>query len=451
MSVVNNKLFTPIKYGAVEVQNRVVMAPLTRIRADDDLAPTENHVKYYSERADGNLIISEATVISEQSIASNQIPGCFNELQAKAWKKVTDAVHAKGAKMSIQAWHQGRAAHKSYTEHPLAKAVNAQVCESSCEIAVPQPYTAPHCITGEIMPHETPKMMTVEDIKRYQQQLLTTADLAFNVAGFDLYELHGAHGYLIDQFLNDGTNTRNDQYGGSFENRFRMLGEALELLCAKYPGKIAIRISPHDGTGYHAVTDTNSIELYNYVYTRLGEYDLAYVLCTEPRWNFQYTGNPEHDQFYNLPLFSAQFTDKLKAVNANIPVIGCGGFTAESALKVMEMETPPYDAIGFGRWYISTPDMVFRLKHSLPWTRYNRQTFYVFPPFNKETINVGYNDYPSFAQQAQKVLGEDVDISEVVKDKESIDKVVAAYKDELYALIPLDVIGTTKSQSESKD
>lgn len=170
-------------------------------------------MKHYSDRADDNLIISEATVISQQSIASKHIPGCFNKDQALAWKKVTDAVHANGAKMSIQAWYQGRVAHKSFTEHLLAKEVNAEVCESSCEIAMPAPHSPAHFSTGELVPDETPKMMTVEDITRYQDQLLTAADLAFNVAGFDIFGLHGAHGYLLDQFLNEGANTWTYQYG----------------------------------------------------------------------------------------------------------------------------------------------------------------------------------------------------------------------------------------------
>lgn len=441
-----NKLWTPIQYGAVEAQNRVVLAPLTRFRADTDLAPTDLHVKYYSDRADGNLLITEATVISQQSISSKHIPGCFNELQAKAWRKVTDAVHAKGAKMSLQAWHQGRVAPKSFTDHPLAKEVNAQVGESSSEIAISGYYAAPHYLTDETTPPEGARIMTVDDIKRFQQQLLDAADLAFNIAGFDLFELHGAHGYLLDQFLNEGSNTRTDQYGGSFENRFRLIAECLELLCAKYPGRIAIRISPHNGAGFYDVTDSNSIELYNYAYERLGEYDLAYVLCTEPRWNFGYTGNPENDEFYNLPLFSAQFTAKLKKINPKTAIIGCGGFTAESALKVMELGLG-YDAIGFGRWYISTPDLVFRLKHGLPWTRYNRNTFDQRPPFTQD-FALGYNDYLSFKEQAQKALGDDIDIDQVIQDEALIAKIVEAHKDELYALIPVDVIGTSKSTQD---
>jgi N-ethylmaleimide reductase len=446
----SNPIFTPIKYGAALAKNRIVLAPLTRIRADTNLCPTELHQEYYAQRADDNLLITEATVIAPQSIASHHIPACFNEQQAKAWKKVTDAVHAKGAIISLQAWHQGRASHRSYTNHPLAKAANAEVGESSCEIALSPWYQEPNCDTLERVPHQQPKMMTIDDIERFKQQHVDASDLALNVAGFDLYELHGAHGYLFDQFLNSNSNTRTDKYGGSLENRFRLLGEVLDILTAQHPQRIAVRISPYDnGTGgYHDMNDEDPETLYKYVYERLSDYDLAYVLNTEPRWDFKYQGNPENDTSASWPLVAAKFCEIFRKKNKTTKLIGCGGFTPESALGVMSMpeEKRPYDAIGFGRWYISNPDMVYRLKKNLPLTRYNRSTFYTAPPFDEEQIfPVGYTDYPSFAEVAKKEFGADVNVDEVALDQGKVAQIVQKYKDQTYALIPTDVIGTSKS------
>jgi N-ethylmaleimide reductase len=448
----SNPIFTPIQYGAATAKNRVVLAPLTRVRADKDLRPTDLHVEYYSQRADAGLLITEATVISPQSIASHHIPACFNEQQALAWKRVTDAVHAKGAIISLQAWHQGRAAHRSYTNHPLAKEANAEVGESSSEIALSEYYQEPDCDTLERSPHQKPKIMTIDDIERFKQQQLDAANLALNVAGFDLYELHGAHGYLFDQFLNSNSNTRTDQYGGSFENRFRLLGEVLDLLTAKYPNRIAVRISPYNKgtTGYHDMNDEDPEALYKYVYERLSEYNLAYVLNTEPRWDFQYQGNPENDTSASWPLTSSKYCEIFRNNNKTTKLIGCGGFTPQSALGVMDMpeDKRPYDAIGFGRWFIANSDLVFRLRHNLPLNRYYRPTFYVTPPFDEAIkFTTGYTDYPTFSQLAKSEFGDGIEVEQIAQDDEKIAHLVKKHQDDLYALIPTDIIGNSKSSS----
>ena len=325
--------------------------------------------------------------------------------------------------------------------------MNAQVSESSSEIAVPG-YTETDYNTLERTPLPAPKMMTIEDIERFKQQILTAADLALNVAGFDFFELHGAHGYLLDQFLNAGTNTRTDQYGGSYENRFRLIAELLELLIPKYPGRIAIRISPHSGTGFFDANDPKPLELYTEVYRRLAKYDLAYLLCTEPRWNPAHQGNPETDPFWNLPMFSAQFTKVFRETNKTTVIIGAGGFTADNSFETMKIENDrPYDAVGYGRFYISNPDIVFRLKHYLPFNRYNRSSFYTVAPFGGD-FNAGYTDYPTFEQIVKAKLGPDADLAEVIANPDTIAKLIELTKDDLYPLIPLDIIGKTRSTAE---
>jgi 2,4-dienoyl-CoA reductase-like NADH-dependent reductase (Old Yellow Enzyme family) len=293
---------------------------------------------------------------------------------------------------------------------------------------------------------------------------MQSAHLALEVAGFDLFELHGAHGYLLDQSFNQGTNEMAEKgvgdakkYGGSLENRFRLTEGALTRLCAKYPNRIAIRISPHSGMGFHAVHDPNPEELYQYVYQRLAEYPLAYILSTENRWDFKYQGNPEEDEAYNLPMQSARFSKPFKQKSKfDTKIIGCGGFTALSGEKALNLVDSPYDAIGYGRWYISNPDLVDRIQHGLPFNRYNRNTFYNSPPglsnWKDQTpaqLNVGYNDYPTFGMMVEESFGKGVSVEDVMRDEGKMKKMVEDRKNDKIALIPLDIIGVSKSSKET--
>lgn len=191
--------FKPLKMGDFQLEHRIILAPLTRIRANSNLEPTDLHIEYYTSRATpGGYLISEATVLCPQSITSNHIPAIFNESQAKAWKKVVDAVHAKGGLFSCQLWHQGRGAHESFTQHPLAIAANATVGESASSVKSEGQTVA---FNGEMADYTPPKAMTSEDIERLKEQYIDAAHFALEVAGFDTIELHAAHGYLLSYVL----------------------------------------------------------------------------------------------------------------------------------------------------------------------------------------------------------------------------------------------------------
>lgn len=285
----------------MSLKHRIVLAPLTRIRADANLCPTDLHVEYYSQRAtDGGLLISEATYICPETIASRHIPGIWTPEQVSAWKKVTDAVHAKGGKISCQLWHVGRVAHSSYSEHPFAKDGGHVVCESAGEVLLEEP---DFDFNGQMTMRTPPKMMTLEDIDRLKKQYIHAAKCAMD-AGFDSVELHGAHGYLIDQFMNDGSNNkRTDQYGGSIENRIRLLVEVLQLLIDTIGNdRVAVRLSPHTNTNsFFGNTDSNPDALYSAAIKAISPFKLSYLLLTEPRWDYMYSGDASKDPMLYSP------------------------------------------------------------------------------------------------------------------------------------------------------
>jgi N-ethylmaleimide reductase len=451
-----NPLFTPVKAGPFNLKHRLVLAPLTRIRSDEDLCPTDLHVQYYKERAtEGGLLITEATVMCPQSIASRHVPAIFNDKQALAWKRVFDAVHAIGGIISLQGWHQGRVAHSSYTEHPLAIEAGAITCEAPSPVC----FEANSVGFGKVMvPNETPREMTIDDIERLKLQYIESARLAFEVAGADIYELHGAHGYLFDSFFNNGVNKRTDKYGGSLENRFRFFEEVFNLLNDKYPGRIAVRISPHDNKyTYMGTTDSDPKELYSYIFSRLSTFNLAYILVTEPRWNKQWVELPENDTMLQLPLQSAALLPHFRNNNPgkNTFVIGAGGFSPTSAFETMDLKSKPYDGIAFGRFFISNPDLHFRLANNLPLNRYNRDSFYTAPPFDQSSFNKGYTDYPTFEQVIKSKYGDDSKVEDfIISDQEGADKkakllaLIELTKDDPYPLVSIEVIGKSSSTDQ---
>ncbi len=433
----------PWKVGANTLDHRIVLAPLTRIRANTDLCVTDLHVEYYGQRASkGGLLISEATVMCEQSIASNHIPGIFTEEQAKAWKKVTDAVHAKGGFISCQLWHQGRVAHRSYSNHPLAVAAGATVCESAGDVGLTYSDLAQD---NTMQPHVAPHKMTLDDIARLKQQYVRAAKLAIDVAGFDYIELHGAHGYLLDQFHNSGTNNRTDQYGGSIANRIRLTVEVLRLMKETVgEDKLAIRISPHTNTnGFFMASDEDPDALYKALYEAFNEFKLAYLLVTEPRWERSYTGDCATDPMYLAPAINL---DKFKGLYKNGPIIGAGGYTPVSAKN--NMNNPEgYDAIGFGRFFISNPDIVERVRLDLPLNRYDRSTFYINgAEFDKTDLSRGYTDYPTFEQTLAAVSS--YTLEEVRADPAKMKEVVEKSQSLPYPLAEIQQIGVTTNSSQ---
>ncbi|KAI0916451.1 hypothetical protein AcV5_002945 [Taiwanofungus camphoratus] len=356
------KLFQPIQVGNVTLGHRVVLAPLTRFRANKDHVHGDLAVEYYAQRASspGTLLITEATFIAPQAGGYDYVPGLWNEEQVAAWKRVTDAVHAKGSYIYCQLWALGRAS------DPKVLKREGYPFVSSSDVPLPG--------------SPAPRPLTVPEIKEYVQWYTTASENAVK-AGFDGVELHGANGYIIDQFLQDVCNKRTDEYGGSIENRARFGLEVIDSV-AKAIGakKLGIRLSPW---GYfQGMRMKDPIPTFTYFVKKIAEAhpDFAYIHLVEAR----VSGNMDREV---VPEESNDFIRKIWAPRA---LISAGGYTRETALEAAEQHG---DLIGFGRSFISNPDLPLRLRKNLPIAKGNRDTYYA------PESPVGYTDYP-FAEQS---------------------------------------------------
>jgi len=359
-------MFTPIKLGAIELKNRLVMAPLTRMRAIAGEVPHPLAKTYYSQRAGAGLIISEATQIAPIGQGYPATPGIYSAAQTVAWKEIVEAVHAKGGKIVAQLWHVGRISHSSlHPEQGLPEAPSAIAPAG-------QTYGA----DWKLHDYETPKAMTSEDIAR----LLTDFELAAKnakTAGFDGIEIHSANGYLLDQFLQDQTNQRTDGYGGSIDNRMRLLGEVIESIAKVYPSdRIGVRLSPYGS--FNDMGDSDPITLFNAVIQKLNGYQLAYVHMIEPR-STSAGGNDQvnAEAPVTSEIFRAAYQGKF---------ISAGGY--DQAMGEAVLDAGLADAVAYGRLYIANPDLAERFEQGAPLNSYDRATFY-------GGAEVGYTDYPA--------------------------------------------------------
>ncbi|HEY9596520.1 MAG TPA: alkene reductase, partial [Cyanophyceae cyanobacterium] len=260
-------LFSPIKLGAYELPNRIVMAPMTRLRAIGNV-PQPLMATYYAQRASAGLIISECTMVSPLSLGYINCPGIYSSEQVAGWQSITDAVHAKGGRIFLQLWHSGRISHPSLLggELPVAPSAIAAAGEL-------------HTPDGK-RPLETPRALEIGEIPEIIEQFRKGAENAI-AARFDGVELHGAFGYLIDQFLQDGSNQRTDNYGGSIENRARFLLEVVEAVTNVWGGnRVGIKLSPSNT--FYGMYDSNPKATFGYVLDALNDFDLAYVHLMEP-------------------------------------------------------------------------------------------------------------------------------------------------------------------------
>jgi N-ethylmaleimide reductase len=366
-------------------------------------------------------LITEATHISPESLAYPSTPGIWTPAQVQGWKDVTRAVHDQGGYLVCQLWHTGRVAHPDYGQHPSNNHSNNKNNEKSvpggginylpCVSASPIPIVTRHGKRGKtltyngIQEYGLPRELSKTDIGRLCQDYTRAAQNA-KEAGFDGVELHAAHGYLIDQFLNNGVNQRTDDYGGSPENRCRLLRQVLEAILNVWTSdRVGVRLSPHEapngGNTYYGCHDSDPDLVYTEAIRVLNSYNLAYLLMTEPRWVGKYDATPEVDPGFQMPLLNLQ---KFRSLYNGV-MIGAGGFTPTSSFEASAMPDG-YDAIAFGRWFIANPDLPLRLKafhdheqkrqqscelQAPPaprWNRYNRDTFYTQGA-------EGYIDYPS--------------------------------------------------------
>jgi N-ethylmaleimide reductase len=363
-------LMQPINLGALELKHRVLMAPLTRSRATwPGLIPNDLMALYYEQRAsDGGLIIGEATNISKQAIGWYGSPGPYSDEQVEGWKKVLHRVNARGALMLAQLWHTGRASHISVREgsEPASASVNPAYWQLDTQlISTPGGWVQPS-------PH---RALTVPEIKQIVIDYTAAAKRAKDV-GFDGIELHAANGYLIDQFLQDGSNHRSDEYGGSIENRLRLLTEVVEALLSIWPSnRVGIRIAP--GSIFNQMHDSDPVALFTAVAKKLSDYSLAYLHVVEPRIRGKalLEGDSLESGLLAIEMIRPAYGGNL---------VANGGFTPESAADLINEGHA--DAISFGKWFISNPDLPRRIRESISLSAFDRTTFYTFD-------EIGYTDY----------------------------------------------------------
>ena len=351
-------LFDSITLGKYNLPNRVFMSPMTRGRAEAGAVPTRIMADYYGMRADAGLLITEATAISPQGYGWLNAPGIWTDAQEKGWKVVTDAVHANGGRIFLQLWHTGRVSHPDFLNGELP------VCPSA--IAT-QGET--HTPLGK-KPYVTPRALSIEEIHVTIRDYASAAKRAIS-AGFDGVELHGANGYLVDQFIRDGSNKRIDDYGGSTDNRLRFLVEVTKALAdAVGADKVGVRLSPK--SQYNDMQDSNPIATFTRAAELLNSLGLAYLHVMEAlSGHMMYAkGEPV------LP--------HIRKVYDGVLVIN-GGYTGTSAN--LALENGEADAIAFGILYLANPDLISRLKTDGPYNHPDFATLYT-------QGEKGYTDYP---------------------------------------------------------
>ncbi|MDR7131207.1 N-ethylmaleimide reductase [Algoriphagus sp. 4150] len=352
--------------GGLALKNRIWMAPLTRSRAaNPSNKPFEIHEKYYAQRASAGLIITEATQISKQGIGYINTPGIHSDAQIEGWKRVTKAVHEKGGHIFIQLWHVGRLSHPDFHNGKLPLAPSAI-----------NPHEKSYTPEG-FKETVTPKEMTREEIKQTVQDFKNAGKNAME-AGFDGVEIHGSNGYLLHQFFNATSNVRRDEYGGSIENRAKILFEIIDALKEVMPEqKIGLRLNPSLTGEFGTTADEQTIPTFEYIVKKLNDYDLAYLHLCEPSSDVS-----------DIPYLVSHIAKHFRPLYKGTLVIN-DGFDREKGNKVIEAGNA--DAVAYGTLYISNPDLVERFEQGAELASPDQKTFYT--PGEK-----GYTDYPSLKE-----------------------------------------------------
>lgn len=349
-------LFSPLQLGPSLLKNRVVMAPLTRNRATPELVPQAMNIEYYTQRASAGLIITEASPISPQGIGYPLTPGIFTQAQVEGWGKLVDALHEKGGHIFMQLWHVGRISHPSFHANEALPVAPSAICPAGEAFT----YSGPQ-------PFVTPRALETHELAGIVEQYRAAAENA-KQAGFDGIEVHAANGYLLDEFLRDGTNRRTDAYGGSVENRSRLLMEVLDAVTSVWPAdQVGVRISPENT--FNDISDSDPQTTFNEVAERLSAIGLAYLHAVEG----DMTSGERRVNYRELK-------DRFKGLYmANF------GYDLERAQAAIKQGDA--DMIAFGSLYIANPDLVERFKANAPLNTPDQATFYGGDEH-------GYTDYP---------------------------------------------------------
>jgi N-ethylmaleimide reductase len=365
-----SQLFSPVELGSTRLKHRVVMAPLTRSRSvQPDGVPGDLMLEYYTQRAsDGGLIISEAAQLSLATRGWHGAPGMYSDAQVDGWKKIVDVVHTKGGHIFAQLWHPGRFSHVSLTggEAPVSASVDPEYWQNPSRlISTPSGWIQPS-------PHRALAKSEIPGVLEEYGKAVKRA----KSAGFDGVEVHAGNGYLIDQFLQDGSNKRTDEYGGSIENRARLLFEVVEAMVSAWThDRVGVRITP-SGT-FNAMSDSDPEALHAHVAEGLNRFGLAYLHIIEPRMSGYLLIKEDQP-----PLATRRARQVFKG-----NIIANGGFEPDSAAAAIEQGDA--DAISFGRYFVSNPDLPRRIREGLLLAAYDRDTFYTFEA-------KGYIDYPFY-------------------------------------------------------
>ncbi|KAG2072136.1 NADH:flavin oxidoreductase/NADH oxidase [Suillus decipiens] len=366
MSSSTSALFSPIRVGSIDLQHRVVLAPLTRVRASAEHVPSPEAPVYYSQRGStpGTLLISEATFISQKAGGYNNVPGIYTDAHVEGWKKVTKAVHEKGSFIFLQLWALGRAAETAV----LAKENNSPYISAS---PIPAPKQT-----------DVPRALSIDEIKEYVAAYAAAAKAAIR-AGFDGVEIHGANGYLIDQFIQDVTNQRTDEYGGSIENRARFALEVTDAVVEAIGAeRTSFRISPW-GT-FYGMGMTDPKPQFSYLVEQLRKHKLAYIHVVEPM--------PKE---ITAEINSDFIRDIWEGVEGST-FISTNGHTRNSAIETADKKG---GLIGFGRLFMPNPDLPFRLLKDLALERGDQATWYMAG----NSTPAGYSDWPFATENSQQL------------------------------------------------
>ncbi|KQR77200.1 alkene reductase [Burkholderia sp. Leaf177] len=365
-----SSLFSSVKVGSYEFAHRVVLAPLTRMRAESGARPGPLMAEYYAQRTSpGALLIGEATIAAANGNGYLGAPGLYDDSQIAGWKLVTDAVHARGGRMFLQLYHAGRQS-------------NAQLQPDGGRPVGPSEIEHGGVAYTESgwVPNTPNRALETAEIAGIVESFRDAAARGVK-AGFDGVELHAANGYLFDQFLQDGSNKRTDEYGGSIANRARLLLDATRAVIGVWGAdKVAVRIGPSGAFG--DMSDSNPEALFTYVTDELDKLGIAYLHLIEPR----IVGNIEDETRDQRPLAAQSLRPHFHG-----PIIAAGGFDGDSADAILQAGDA--DLVAFGRHFIANPDLPERLRQHLPLNKYDRETFF-------GGTEAGYTDYPFYSPQA---------------------------------------------------